>query len=204
MTGRVLSLKSKTDPAWVHTALANLDAVVVDHAHCEHKAAITALSFVSKYPDDPELVGRLSALAAEEASHLKMMVDVVNARGLTLGHPDKDEYVQGLLRATREGIWEHRVDRLLICALIEARSCERLQLLAEHLEDATLRPLYDELWRVEAGHHTLFVDLAIRACERVGKKPRAAAEALVRARLDELATLEARLLDELPVRPRIH
>ena len=83
----MLGLASKTDPRWIQQAMASLDAVLIDHAHCEHKAAVTALSFVSKYPDDPELVLKLSALAAEEAEHLQRVATVCHARGLSLGHP---------------------------------------------------------------------------------------------------------------------
>ena len=198
----MLGLRSDTDPAWVALAVKNLDAVLVDHAHCEHKAAVTALSFVSKYPDDPVLVEKLSWLAAEEAEHLARVSALCAARGLELGYPEADPYVKKLLGHVRKDPLGHRVDRLLVCALIEARSCERLKLLAGALEDqADVFPLYDELWRVEAGHHTLFVDLAIRSVERAGEKD---PDAAVRDRLAELLDAEAEILATLPIRPAIH
>lgn len=200
----MLGLKSKTDPRWLEVALAGLDEVLVDHTHCEHKAAITALSFVSKYPDDPELVVRLIALAAEEADHLRRMAEVCTARGLALGYPGTDPYAKQLLGHARSQQLDHCVDRLLVCALIEARSCERLKLLAEHLADPALAALYDELWRCEAGHHTLFVDLAVRQVERGKGKAEREARAEVMARHDELAEVEAGILAGLPVRPAIH
>lgn len=199
----MLCLRSKTDPRWVELALANLDKVLVDHAHCEHKAAVTALSFVGRWPDDPLLVARLSALAAEEADHLHRVAALCEARGLPLGHPERDRYAKALLGKTRADELGHRVDRLLVCALIEARSCERLKLLAEELEDRELRAFYDELWRCEAGHHTLFVELAERQEVRAGRTP-ADARARVRVRLEELADAEAAILEDLPLRPAIH
>jgi len=200
----VLNLKSDTDPRWLAHALAHLDEILVDHALCEHKAAITALAFVSKYPDDTELVLKLSALATEESSHLERMARVCADRGLTLGHPGKDPYVQGLLALTRPGQLEHRIDRLLICAIIEARSCERLKLLSENLDDEELGALYRELWQAEAGHHTLFVELAAKAWGRGKVLDDTAALRVVKERLDEMAEAEAKLLDELPIRAAIH
>jgi tRNA-(ms[2]io[6]A)-hydroxylase len=199
----MLCLKSETSNAWLREALGDLDAVLVDHAHCEHKAAITALSFVSKYPDDPVLVARMSALASEEADHLRRVAELCSARGLKLGHPEKDDYAVALRTQTRSEAVAHRVDRLLICALIEARSCERLKLLAAHLDDPDLRAFYDELWRCEAGHYTLFRELAERSLTRTGTTEAAAREA-VAVRVDELADYEAKLIERLPVRAAIH
>lgn len=201
----MLRLACPTDPRWVEVALADLDRVLVDHAHCEHKAAVTALSFVSKYPDDPRLVTALAALARDEAGHFARMAEVCTARGLALGHPDKDPYVQRLLAAVRPGLAEQRVDRLLVCALIEGRSCERLQLLAAALaargHDPALGALYDELWREEATHHALFVELAERSWERAGHED---ARAAIAARVAALAALEADIVRDLPLRPAIH
>ena len=193
----MLRLVQPTDPRYVETALARLDLLVVDHAHCEHKAAVTALSFVSKYPDDPFLVVRLSALARDEAAHFARMAELCTRRGLSLGHPDKDAYVQRLLSFVRPSVLEQRVDRLLVCGLIEARSCERLKLLAEGLAalsiDEELAHLYDELWREEAAHHALFVELA----ERSSKDD-------ISARLQELARRESEIVADLPLRAAIH
>lgn len=201
----MLRLACPTDPRWVEVALADLDRVLVDHAHCEHKAAVTALSFVSKYPDDPRLVTALAALARDEAGHFARMAEVCTARGLALGHPDKDPYVQRLLAAVRPGLVEQRVDRLLVCALIEGRSCERLQLLAGGLaaarHDPVLCALYDELWREEASHHALFIELAERSWERAGHED---ARAAIAARVAALAATEADIVRDLPLRPAIH
>jgi tRNA 2-(methylsulfanyl)-N6-isopentenyladenosine37 hydroxylase len=201
----MLRLSCRTDPRYVEVALADLDRLLVDHAHCEHKAAVTALSFVSKYPDDPRLVTALAALARDEAAHFARMAELCTRRGLDLGHPDKDPYVQRLLAAVRPGVVEQRVDRLLVCALIEGRSCERLQLLAAGLAaraaDPELVTLYDELWREEASHHALFIELAERSWQRAGKPE---ARAVIAARLAELADIEAAIVQALPLRAAIH
>jgi tRNA-(ms[2]io[6]A)-hydroxylase len=200
----MLCLKGASSPEWVTCALENLDAVLVDHAHCEHKAAVTALALVSRYPDDPELVARLSALAAEEADHLHRVAAHCAARGVTLGHPQQDGYAKQLLALVRRDPLGHRVDRLLVCALIEARSCERLKMLAENLENPDLQAFYDELWRCEAGHYALFVELARRSLERVGGRPAERAKDEVKARIREIAEKEAEIVAALPIRPAIH
>jgi tRNA-(ms[2]io[6]A)-hydroxylase len=209
----MLHLRQSTSTAWLETALAAMDRVLVDHAHCEHKAAVTALAFVSKYPDDPQLVTSLGALARDEAGHFSRLANLCVARGLPLGHPEKDPYVDGLLAAVRRTSNVHnRVDRLLCCALIEGRSCERMKLLASALPaqrgrdpagvvDDDVCTLYDELWREEATHHLLFVELAERSLDRAGVADAAAA---VRARLDELAVHEATVMASIPLRPAIH
>lgn len=200
----MLCLERATDPSWLACALSHLDRVLVDHAHCEHKAAVTALAFVSRYPDDPELVLRLSALASEEAEHLHRVATLCERRGLALGHPEQDPYAKQLLACCRPDTLGHRVDRLLVCALIEARSCERLKLLAEHVDDEELTAFYDELWRCEAGHYTLFSELARRSLERVGGCSPEEARREAQQRLKELAHREAEIVAALPVRPAIH
>ena len=209
----MLHLRCTTEQAaaaWLPTVLADFGRLLVDHAHCEHKASVTALSFVSKYPDDPRLVLGLSELARDEAGHLAQVAALCVKKGLALGHPDKDPYVLQLLSAARTTPLESRVDRLLCCALIEARSCERLQLLAEALParvghdpliDNEVVALYGALWREEAGHHLLFVELATRSLERSGH---ADAKATVAARLAVLAEHEAEVLRRIPVRAAVH
>jgi tRNA-(ms[2]io[6]A)-hydroxylase len=200
----MLRLASTTDPAWLAHALAHLDAVLVDHAHCEHKASVNALALVSRYPDDADLVLRLSELAGEEADHLKRVAAICFARGLSLNHPQSDPYAVALSKLVRKKPHpdvECRMDRLLVAALIEARSCERLQLLAENLDDAALRAFYTELWTCEARHHMLFVELAEGALVRAGVVD---ARARVDARLAELALAEAAIVAALPLRAAIH
>lgn len=207
----VLHLVNETSPAWLAHCLDHLDEVLVDHAHCEHKAAVTALSFVSKYPDDPRLVTALGELARDEAGHFARAAALCVARGLPIGHPEKDPYVDGLLGAVRKGhSLDSRVDRLLCCALIEGRSCERLKLLAKALPahlgtdgSDELSRFYDELWREEATHHLLFIELAERSLVRAGHDE-AQAHDVVAARLRVLADHEGALIATLPVRAAIH
>jgi tRNA-(ms[2]io[6]A)-hydroxylase len=186
-------LRSATDPRWTVVAVAGLDRTLADHAHCEKKAAASALKLVADHPDRPDLVRALAKLAQEELQHFLAVLAELGRRGVPLPPDDGDPYAQALVRLVRGGGEAGLVDRLLVSALIEARSCERLLLLAEALPDPRLRDLYARLAQSEAGHERLFVDLARR-------HGGAAAD----ARLDVLAEAEARVVRELPLLPRIH
>jgi tRNA 2-(methylsulfanyl)-N6-isopentenyladenosine37 hydroxylase len=186
-------LRSATDPRWVEVALRDLDATLADHAHCEKKAIATALKLVADHPDRPVLVRRLARLAQEELQHFLAMLNEVQGRGRVLGPDPGDPYVQGLLRLASHGPGR-LMDQLLVGALVEARSCERMVLLGERLREERLRELYRRLAQSEAGHEALFVDLAT---EVGGEEP-------VRTRLAELAEAEARLVERLPLLPRMH
>ena len=186
-------LVSRTDPQWVDIATGDLDAVLLDHAHCEKKAAASAMSLVSGYPDREELVVRLTALAIEELSHFRAVYQRIAARGLTLGRDSGDPYAQRLLALARP-MQGRLTDRLLLFGLIEARSQERLALLAEHVTEPELRAFYAELSLAEARHAELFRDLA-RLYD---------ADDHVETRLEELAREEAAIVRELPIEARIH
>ena len=185
-------LRSATDPRWVEVALSDLDATLADHAHCEKKAVATALKLVADHPDLPALVRPLARLAQEELQHFLAMIAEVERRGGTLPPDPGDPYVQGLLRLVKGDAFR-LVDQLLVGALIEARSCERMKLLGERLPEERLRELYRRLAQSEEGHELLFVQLAVE----VGG-PAAL------ARLDALAEAEARLVAGLPLLPRMH
>ena len=186
-------LRSSTDPRWVEIALADLDRTLSDHAHCEKKAAASAVKLVADHPDRPVLVRALAKLAQEEMQHFLAVLFELGQRGVALGPDDGDPYAQALFRLVRSGPGR-LVDRLLVAALIEARSCERLALLADALPDVRLRALYARLAQAEAGHERLFVDLA-----RLHALPED-----VDARLHGLAAEEARVVAALPILPRIH
>jgi tRNA-(ms[2]io[6]A)-hydroxylase len=188
----VTILRSATDPRWVEVALSDLDATLADHAHCEKKAVATALKLVADHPDRPTLVRPLAKLAQEELQHFLSMITEVERRGRTLPPDQGDPYVQGLLKLAR-GDAGRLVDLLLLFALVEARSCERMRLLGERLPDERLRELYRKLAQSEEGHEALFVQLAVE----VGGGP-------ARARLAELAEAEARLVATMPLLPRMH
>lgn len=158
----MLGLKLPTDPRWVNIVEKNIDEILTDHAYCEQKAASTAISLIVTFPEYPELVKEMIALSREEMGHFKMVHDRILARGKTLGKYRKDEYVIELMRFFPKGgsRKDQLVHRLLIAALIEARSCERFRLLSEQLKDEDLAAFYHQLMISEAGHYTMFLNFA--------------------------------------------
>jgi tRNA-(ms[2]io[6]A)-hydroxylase len=186
-------LKRPTPQTWVKAALANFDAVLIDHAHCEKKAAASAMSLVAAYPDRSRMVRQLVRLARQELRHFEQVHSRLVARGLTLGRDGGDPYAQALLALARSGEPARLIDRLLVFALIEARSHERLCLLAEALPDKESRDFYRTLAEAEAGHYQLFLQLAR---DNLG--------ADVDRRLEALAEEESRIIEELPLLPRVH
>jgi len=189
----VLNLAAPTDPSWVARALGDLDELLVDHAHCEKKAAGTAVNLIFRYPQHACLHQPLSALAREELSHFEEVLRRLEARGSRFRIQRPAPYAGRLRKATRTHEPARLVDTLLCCALIEARSCERFQLLAEALDDRDLRHFYAGLLAAEARHHGVYLELA----EQI-------APSEVRPRLHELAEHEARVLAESPPLPRLH
>jgi tRNA-(ms[2]io[6]A)-hydroxylase len=186
-------LRSSTDPRWTAVALADLDRTLGDHAHCEKKAAATAMKLVADHPTHPGLVRALARLALEELQHFLAVLNELQHRGAVLPPDEGDPYAQQLLRLVRSGPGR-LLDQLAVGALIEARSCERLALLGAALPPGRLRDLYLRLTQAEASHERLFADLA---SDHAG-----AAEA--RARLGTLAEAEAQIVAALPLLPRIH
>jgi tRNA-(ms[2]io[6]A)-hydroxylase len=156
----------------VAAASRDLDAVLIDHAHCEMKAASNALSLAARHPKDLALVRALTDLAREEIDHFQRVIDFLEARGLALGPPPVDTYA-ALLRGAAGGLPRKHavpqlVDRLLVSALIEARSCERFKLLlgAFRAEDEPeLYAFYTDLFTAEARHYQTMIDLAISAAD---------------------------------------
>ncbi|WP_426749248.1 tRNA-(ms[2]io[6]A)-hydroxylase [Myxococcus sp. Y35] len=189
-------LHAATDPRWLPLALERFDEVLVDHAHCEKKAAANALSLLQAYPDLPGLPSQMARLAREESAHLARVLDLMAARGLTLTKDAGDPYAQGLQKLIRTPAAERRVDRLLVAAVIEARSCERLSLLAEGLTDPALARFYGELAQSEDGHQSLFYRLAVTAS--------GGEEAGVRERLEWMLEREAQVVVDVGLRAAIH
>jgi len=191
----VLRLRAATDESWAARAVGNLEGVLVDHAHCELKAASNALSMAARHADDPAVVRVLTSLAHEEIEHFQAVNAHLEARGIRLGNPPTDPYVAALRRAHLTvgpspvaGVVAGAVDRLLICALIEARSCERFALLAKALVpvDAALSAFYADLRAAEARHYRTFIDLAVHTS--------AGNEAAVFQRLEALSTAEGQIV----------
>lgn len=158
----MLKLKMKTDPRWVALAENNIKEVMIDHAFCEQKAASNAISIIVKFPEYSELVTAMSLLVQEEMEHFRMVHDHILARGWTLGQERKDDYVNKLMTFFDKGVSRSLllVQRLLLAAMIEARSCERFKTLSEHIKDKELAQFYHDLMVSEAGHYTMFIGLA--------------------------------------------
>jgi tRNA-(ms[2]io[6]A)-hydroxylase len=194
----MLGLLKPTDPAWTQVAEANLDQLLSDHAHCELKAAQSALSLLGRYAGEvPALLAPLAALAREETEHFAQVEQRLRQRGGCLELPRTDDYVlqlRAVANRTRRHDQPVLLDRLLTAALIEGRSCERFRLLSDRLSDAGLRAFYRDLMAAEARHFSLFSSLA---AECFGAEES-------RLRFATLAQCEAAIADRLPFGPTVH
>ena len=192
----MLGLRSETDPSWADTAAENLPGLLSDHAHCELKAAQNALSIIARFGGEaPSLVPPLAALALEETEHFREVHERLKTGDHELGPPTVDPYAVALRKAASERNGSPvLLDRLLVAALIEARSCERFRVLADRLNSRELCRFYRELMASEARHYRLFVGLAE---ELFGIEES-------RRRLDVLAGREATIANALPLGPTIH
>ena len=181
-------LPCSTPAAWIEAALAHPDELLIDHANCEKKAASTALGMLYRYVDRPELLYRLSRLAREELRHFEQVCALMAQQDVAYGQLSASRYAATLMTEVRREEPGRLVDTLLVGAIVEARSCERMKRLSEELSDPELRALYKDLLASEARHHHGYVDLC------TGYYGREA----TRARLKELAAEEARILDGAP------
>lgn len=192
----MLGLKLPTDPRWANIAEKNIEDILVDHAYCEQKAASTAISIIVTFPEHPELVDEMTALAREEMGHFKMVHEQLLKRGHILGRDRKDVYVNKLREFFPKGgsRTTQLVHRLLIAGLIEARSCERFRLLSEELKDKELADFYHKLMISEANHYTMFLKYARKYGERseVDKK------------WNELLEFEAEIMKDLSKDKTVH
>jgi tRNA-(ms[2]io[6]A)-hydroxylase len=198
----VLGLLRPTDPTWAERAARALDRVLADHAHCEMKAASNALALSTRCFDTPRVIRALLDLAEEELRHYRQVLDELDRRGLALGAPEEDYYAAELRRRVSgrrsdRSVRRVIVDRLLVGALIEARSCERFRLLARALDakEPALALFYDELFVAEARHHRTLIDIALDL------EPD---ESQVRSRLAAIAAIEADVVASLAGGPTIH
>lgn len=191
-----LGLELPTDPRWTDIASMQLGDILIDHAYCEQKAASSCISLIVHYPDKALLVETLTPIVAEEWGHFQRVLKELKKRNIPLSRQRKDEYVNQLMQLITKGDANQMfLDRLLICGLIEARSCERFKLLSENLEDESLQKFYRELMISEAGHYRTFLELA---------ETYVPAEK-VRARWKELLHAEAEIMHSLAPRgDRIH
>lgn len=190
----MLHLAAPTRASWLPEALGALDLVLLDHAHCEKKAASTAMNLMFRYADRPALMQPLSELAREELRHFEEVLAHLAARGLPFRRLEPSPYAARLHKAVRRGEPQRLLDTLLCCGLIEARSCERLKLLADNLEEPELAAFYAGLLASEARHFSVYTDL----CRRFFPAEEVA------ARLEELAAHEAEILVEPGPAVRLH
>ncbi len=190
----MLNLAAETDPTWVDRALADLEELLLDHAHCERKAAGLAVRMMFRYPDLGYLHEPLSRLAREELAHYEEVLRVIGARGGVLRRQKPSSYAGQLTKAIRGREPERLIDTLVVAAIIEARSCERFKLLAAAVGDPTLAKLYSGLLACEARHHNIYFELAVRA----------GGEVVAKDRLRELAAREAEILSTPGPSVRMH
>ncbi len=192
----MLGLKLPTDPRWAKIAEKNIEEILIDHAWCEQKAASTAISLIVTFPEFPDLVNEMTALVREEMGHFKMVHDKLTTRGIKLGWDRKDDYVIKIREFFPKGgsRIDQMVHRLLIAALIEARSCERFRMLSEELKEPELKEFYRKLMVSEANHYTLFLNFARQYGDRekVDKK------------WQELLIFEAEVMKDLGKKESIH
>lgn len=196
-TVRMLGLQLPTDPRWVNLAEMDLQEILTDHAYCEQKATTSCISLIQQYPDRTELVRELAPIVTEEWGHFRMVIKELEKRNLQLGQQRRDEYVNALLKFQKKGgsREDRLLEKLLVCALIEARSCERFRLLSLHINDEYLKEFYHKFMVSEAGHYRLFIDLA-----KIYSP-----EAQVKERWNAYLAYEAELMKELELRgDRMH
>ncbi len=194
---QMLGLKLPTDPRWVDLAEITLEAVLSDHAYCEQKATSYCISLIQQYPERTDMVNALAPIVTEEWAHFRMVLAELKKRNLALLEQRKDNYVNQLMEfRLKGGSRDDRfIDKLLQCALIEARSCERFRLLSLHLKDEDLKAFYHKFMVSEAGHYRLFLDLAYQ----YGEKEK------VKARWDAYLEYEQEIMKNLELRgDRIH
>lgn len=192
--GKMLNLKSATPDRWLRQVDAHLDQILIDHAHCEKKAAGTAMNLIFAYVEDQELCEEMTRIIHEELEHFHLVLALLGRRGIRFRRQTPSAYGRKLNDLVRKLEPSRAVDRLLVAGLIEARSCERFDLLRQHVSDPELAAFYDSLFESEARHHSTYVRLA----RHYGS------DAEVDRRLEELAAEEARIVAEGEELPRMH
>ncbi len=190
----MLHLKFPTDSSWLAQVDAHLEEVLIDHAHCEKKAAGTALNLIFHYVEDIELCREMTVIVNEELEHFHMVIELLERRGIRFRRLRPSQYGNKLHALVRKTEPERAVDRLLVAGLIEARRCERFQALARHVDDSELAEFYRSLFESEARHHTTYTRLANHF----------APEEVVNRRLKELYDAEAAIMAQREPWARMH
>jgi tRNA-(ms[2]io[6]A)-hydroxylase len=190
----MLHLARPTPDRWLPSILPHLDTVLLDHAHCEKKAASTVINLIFRYQNYPDMLGSLSEIAREELEHFEQVLELLSRRNILFGALSPSPYAKRLAAYVRSSEPEQLLDRLLCCSLIEARSCERMTLIAKGIEDEDLSRFYESLLASEARHHHFYVELAQRYFDRVA----------VQDRLRVLAEAEGEIIAAGSEAPRMH
>lgn len=192
----MLHLKSESTSRWLVQVDQNLDEVLIDHAHCERKAASTAMNLINSYTENRQLCREMTRIVQEELEHFEMVLSILDQKGIKFRRLASGPYGKKLNALIRNREPERAVDRLLVASLIEARSCERFRMLAEHIDarDAELSAFYAGLFESEARHHTTYVQLAQEFASRES----------VWARLDQLSAAETAIIAQGSELPRMH
>lgn len=190
----MLSLKSSSPERWLEQVDCNLADILIDHAHCEKKAAGTALNLLFAYVENEQLCREMTVIVNEELEHFHLVLDLLQRRGIPFRRLKPSTYGRQLNDLVARGEPQRAVDRLLVAGLIEARSCERFALLRDHLEDRELAEFYGGLFESEARHHSVYVRLAKSFVD----------PELVEQRLEELATAEAQIIETGEPQARMH
>jgi len=170
----MLGLKLLTDPRWANIAESNLEEILTDHAWCEQKAASNAIFLITNNSEHLDLVQKMAEIAVEEMEHFKMVTDIIEKRGYTLGRERRDDYVGQLMKFCKKDGSRNTsfIDRLLFAAMIEARSCERFRVLSKNIKDEELAKFYHDLMVSEATHYTTFLNFARKYAEDVDVEKR--------------------------------
>ncbi|VXD21842.1 tRNA-hydroxylase [Planktothrix serta PCC 8927] len=191
---KIKFLKTPTSQAWVEQAIAHLDTILLDHSHCERKAAGVAINLMFRYPSSVKLIKELTAIAKEELEHFEQVNQWLERRGVALAPLSAPPYGASLNQQVRRDEPQRMLDLLLVSGLIEARSHERLGLLSQYCPDPELAKFYRGLMASEARHYGIYWVLATTYFD----------QEIVRERLEELATVESQLLSTLYPEARIH
>lgn len=189
-----LPLRSRTTDAWVDHVMADIGGFLADHASCERKAHAAAMMLVNKFPEYPELQDRMISLAREELEHFHQVFRLLRDRGIPLKADEVDLYVKRLLEHVRHPREEHLLDRLMVVAMVEARSCERFCLFAEALPPGQLKDFYTAFAAAESAHFPLFVETAGLLF----------GDDAARKALDRWLDIESNIVQELPHRVAVH
>jgi tRNA-(ms[2]io[6]A)-hydroxylase len=190
----MLCLQCNTNPGWINAVKQNITATIIDHAHAEKKAAQTALNLINTYPEKTDLALELSELIIEEINHFKTVMELLNNRGVKLTKDTGDEYARQLFSNLRKEQPQRFLDHLLVAGIIEARSCERLKILENNIDDSELKKIYHELFPTEANHYRMFIDIAKKYFDKTE----------VEKRLFELSALECKIIKKLTDKPTMH